>query len=629
MSTQRRLYFYVLTFISLEVLVWGAIGLGRELAAGQGWRMTDLARAAALVLVGAPVFVFHGWQLQRAGRQEPEERSSRLRAVFLYGVLLATVVPAIHNLWVLLNRLGLEALLLPRTLAWVGRQQTYLDNLIALGLNGLAAVGFFLLLRADWRAGPAGEAYAETRRLSRYAWLLYGLGLGAVGVQQLAAYLMSLGHAATLGALVNGMAALLVGLPTWGLAAWLIRRSLMAPEEREAPLREAVLRTGFLLSQGVTLVLLGVALTSILLVIMAQFGNWILVLEWLAQRPQLSALAPAALLWLYFGLQLRPAAPARGDPTRLQRFGHYWLAWLGLWAAVWGAQVALATGVEWALGLRHMPFLPGGLAALAIATPLWLLNWRQAGGDTRQPGEAGALACRSRARRTYLYTTLFCSVLGVMAGGGALVYHLLAKALGQPERSWQMAAGKAGIWLLLCAAVLVYHALSLRRDRHRIAAALAIRHAAYPVLVLAPEDESYVKLLLEALQQSAPQLPVAVHAYSQGAPDALLSTARAVILPADLAARPAEALRVWLQTFNGERLVLPAPTPGWHWVGSGRMRPLPALARQAARLVRRLAEGEAAPMELSPWLAGLYVAIGLLGVGVLAWLWAGVGRSIF
>ena len=113
-------------------------------------------------------------------------------------------------------------------------------------------------------------------------------------------------------------------------------------------------------------------------------------------------------------------------------------------------------------------------------------------------------------------------------------------------------------------------------------------------------------------------MPVAVHAYTLGAPDESLSAARAVILPAELAARPSEALRLWLQGSDGTRLVVPTPAPGWHWVvGSGR--PLPSLAKQAARMARHLAEGESlsAPRETTAWTVVLYILGGLLGFVIL------------
>jgi hypothetical protein len=107
--------------------------------------------------------------------------------------------------------------------------------------------------------------------------------------------------------------------------------------------------------------------------------------------------------------------------------------------------------------------------------------------------------------------------------------------------------------------------------------------------VLTSDDDDFADQVVAALGREAAEMPVAVHEYNLGAPDETLSAAKAVILPARLAARPSEALRVWLQGYDGTRLVVPTPAEGWLWVfGSGRSRA--SLARQAARMARHLAE---------------------------------------
>ncbi|MFN3492284.1 MAG: DUF5671 domain-containing protein, partial [Anaerolineales bacterium] len=61
MKTIRRLYFYAVAFISIEVVLWGIIGLLRsifnnnEITSGA----TSLAQALSLILVGAPIFLVH------------------------------------------------------------------------------------------------------------------------------------------------------------------------------------------------------------------------------------------------------------------------------------------------------------------------------------------------------------------------------------------------------------------------------------------------------------------------------------------------------------------------------------------------------------------------------------------
>ena len=148
----------------------------------------------------------------------------------------------------------------------------------------------------------------------------------------------------------------------------------------------------------------------------------------------------------------------------------------------------------------------------------------------------------------------------------------------------------------------------------------------FPVLILTPEEadgqemdhpEAFSRSLVDAIQRLVPDLPIEVHAYNQGVPDEALAAAQVVILPAELVARPSEALRLWLQAFQGQRLVIPTPAKGWQWVGMGSAG-MPALARQAAQAVRRLAEGDASAQgSQAPWMIAAYVAAAFLGVIIL------------
>ena len=99
MRTIRRLYFYAVALISLEVVLWGVIGLLRSIFSTQLIDTTDvLSQALALVLVGLPIFLFHWLWSQRTAAKDEEERSASLRAIFFYAVLLGTLVPVAQNL---------------------------------------------------------------------------------------------------------------------------------------------------------------------------------------------------------------------------------------------------------------------------------------------------------------------------------------------------------------------------------------------------------------------------------------------------------------------------------------------------------------------------------------------------
>ena len=108
---------------------------------------------------------------QRASAADEEEHSSTLRAVFLYGALLATLIPVTQNALALIDRTFISLAGLDPYRAILGGSQTWVDNLIAILMNALAAAYFVSVLRRDWATLSDTENFADIRRLYRYLWL--------------------------------------------------------------------------------------------------------------------------------------------------------------------------------------------------------------------------------------------------------------------------------------------------------------------------------------------------------------------------------------------------------------------------------------------------------------------------
>jgi len=638
MQTVRRLYVYGVSFVSLETVIWGAIGLARSILAGQeiGGNVDRLAEALSLILVGLPVFLLHWWLAQRSALKDSEERSSRVRAVFLFGALATTLVPMVQNLLALIDRTLVTALGLEPYTAMLGGNQSFSDNLAAMALNGLFAAYLYSVLLADWKAVPQGEAFPEVRRLYRYFWMLYSLAMLVFGVQQLLKFVFIVWGAIGLGTrdvLANGLALLLVGTPLW-IFVWLrIQASLVDRAEAGSLMRLVVLYLLAFVGVGSVLGSGGVALYVLL---RFALGESMTISQMLGEISNpLSVALSFGGVWAYFGRML--SAEIRAYPEQaegeeqaglraaaLRRLYYYVLSLVGLGTTFIGLQLLLGYFLDLALSnssilgnaLRNN--LAAAIASLVVGAPLWALTWRPVTQEAALEGEAGDHARRSLIRKAYLYFVLFAAVLGVMFSAGALLFPLLRAALGErPENLLSESLQMLKV-LVLFAVLLAYHWLVLRGDQRLAERSLSRRHAQFPVLVLAPDEDDFAEQIVAALGREAADLPVAVHAYRQGAPDETLSAAKAAILPAELAARPSEALRLWLQGYDGARLVVPTPAQGWHWVfGSGR--PLAALARQTARTVRQLAEGEqpSSPRETSPWLVVVYTLAGLFGFSLV------------
>ena len=238
MKTVRRLYFYAVALISIEVVLWGLINLLRSIVTQTvGGTAEVLAQALALTLVGLPIFLFHWLWAQRLSARDDEERTASLRAIFFYGMLLGTLIPLIQNLLALVMRTLLVASRLEPGRAIFGPTQTASDNLIAIVINGLVALYFWSILQREWR-GLAGQAnFTDVRRLYRYLWVIYGLLMTIFGVQQILRFIFFV-PGGVLGELtrdtaVNGLALLIIGTPVW-LYAWTVaQRSLTQVEENE------------------------------------------------------------------------------------------------------------------------------------------------------------------------------------------------------------------------------------------------------------------------------------------------------------------------------------------------------------------------------------------------------------
>src|SRR5512134_3466158 len=253
MKSIRRLYFYLVAFISVEVVLWGLVGLLRSIVDQTVSGGADaLAQALALILVGVPIFLIHWLWAQRASARDEEEKTASLRAVFFYAILLATLIPAVQNILSFIDRSFVQVAGLGVSRAFRGfSEQTLADNLIAIVMNGIVAAYFWNILRKEWATLPDKENFADVRRLYRYLWMLYGLLMTVFGAQQILRFLFYI-PGDVLGELgrevmVNGVALILVGTPIWVYSWRVIQEALIDPAEMGSVLRLGIL---YLLALG-------------------------------------------------------------------------------------------------------------------------------------------------------------------------------------------------------------------------------------------------------------------------------------------------------------------------------------------------------------------------------------------
>ena len=625
MKSIRRLYFYLVALISIEVVTWGLIGLLRSIVNDtvSGGAET-LAQALALILVGVPIFLIHWSWAQRASAREEEEKIASLRAVFLYAVLLGTLIPVAQNVLAFVNRSMVDVTRLDRYRAFLGGSQTLADNLIAVVMNGIVAAYFWNVLRGEWKTLPDRENFSDVRRLYRYIWMLYGLLMTVFGAQQILRFLLYIpgNLLGELGReiLVNGIALLAVGTPVWIYAWRIIQNSLPDPAEMGSFLRLGILY--ILALSGVITVITAAwnVVDAVLLRVLGQassFGNLIEDI-----RGPLSIGVPLGMVWAYYGYWLRRHIEATGDKVReagMKRLYDYILSAIGLVVAFIGVTTLLAFLIEALTGLGVVlsdamrGMLATSISSLAVGLPLWLMTWRPMQAEALAEGEMGNHARRSVIRKFYLYLALFASVIGGMATAAGLVYQLIRLVLtGNPGYDLANTLLNLLQLLLLFGVVLVYHLNVLRQDGASTADVLAKKQSEFSVLVI-DSGNGFVESVKAALTKLESKVQVTVATPAEK-PE---GDFQAMVLSGALAVDPPE----WIRSFGGTRIIVQDEAKGIVWADD------PA---QAAQSVQMLAEGQEVRLQKpgrSPWMIVVYVFAALFGL-LLLFLLFGLTMSL-
>ncbi len=353
MQSIRRFYFYLITFISLEVVIWGAILLARTLISPLPIRSvsTLLASGLSLVLVGLPIFLLHWVTAQRDALHNEEERITRVRAIFLYGARLAVLIPVAQNVLAILDRLLLQLMNAPVTAAFLGSGQSLADNLVAIAINIVAWAYLERVLRGDRETWLENNHLDEACRLYRYIWFVYALVLTVMGVQQVLHFLLTiplvdeLQMAAEAIWLANGTALALVGAPVWAWI-WRLVHLSMTPDERSTPLHLAVVYLTALFGAIIFVISISSFLSSLLSYVINPGMSATTLIS--RNATTLSLAIPMAVLWIYFGRERQRSVRAESDALQraeLDRLYFYLLALTGnvaVFTGLWQLLVSLA-----------------------------------------------------------------------------------------------------------------------------------------------------------------------------------------------------------------------------------------------------------------------------------------------
>lgn len=621
MKTIRRIYFYLVAAISVEVMVWGVINLLRSIIhAGIVTDSTqNLSMGLAQVVVSIPIFLIHWLVIQKDAGKSEEEQSSLLRAMFLYGIELGMLVPVVQNLLAAVIRQLLDVGGSSRMTALLGQSQSLTDNLIAVVINLLFAYYFHRILTHDWKVSSNTGSLVEMQRIYRYFWSLYGLGMTLLGVQMLITFLLPRQAVLTadpLAALVNPLSLIVLGLPIWVVAWMSIQSRLDQAEERYSGWRVGIL---YVLALGAAICCAAAGIFILDRVLRILFGTASTLQQFIWDiRAPISLLVPMGVVWAYHQRQLFADIDSRADVfTRqaMKRVYNYLLSLMGLGFTVTALIMLLQLMVRILL-TRTDTFhgneiqIAQGIGLLAVGVAFWLIHFIPENQIALAEDEAGEHARRSLIRKIYLYVVVFAGVVGVMATGGVTIYIVL-QGLFEANLTTHLTDILIGIGQVIVFGVFLgYHLTNLGRDARATARGLQAKHAVFPVGIGFALESNLSREISLAFARHAASIPV------EFIPAGELTAEKAVqfqalVLPATVP--DAE----WRTAYTGRIISVPEDSDAQLWIPSPGK---PAeTAKSLALLARTLAEGRPAqPVKsASVWMIVGYVFAGLIALQLI------------
>ncbi len=197
------------------------------------------------MLVGLPFFLIHWRVIQRDLAEDVQEHQTFIRAIFNYGLQLATLIPVLTNLHAIIRRpLLLWTHAIPPSQNFLA-STSLTQNLISIALNLVVFIFASRLSRFDWHAFPDSHQLKGVRRVYRYTWQVISIISLVVGVQELIFSILfipsGIGSPNNL-KLVSGFSVTLIATVLWVETTRRIESSVADFAEE----RTSILRTVFL-----------------------------------------------------------------------------------------------------------------------------------------------------------------------------------------------------------------------------------------------------------------------------------------------------------------------------------------------------------------------------------------------
>jgi len=434
MTTVRRVYLYLSSFIGMSVALAGAFAL-IGLIVDQGFdafRDNFIGASSgtlALMLAGSAAWRFYWRTVRREADAAADERASGTRKAYLFGVMT-------------LAMLGVLAL----------AQQVlseFFVRLLDTGLNGYkpwTPVAVAILLGLIWRwhgqvaeadraAGADGARGGDLRRGYWFVLAAYAIFTAAGGLIAFIAGLLShLGGESpfSFGFLsqswIQTLFPPLMRIVVSGVAIWMF----WWPSQQRAAAGDETERASLARQWLVYIVVLAAAVWALsgALGVLTDILNRLLMgpvdrLLVLTINGPLASLIGGGLLLLYFFRVVRSTLPS-------PRLSEYILAGVALFVGVLGVEGLVATlfRVLGGQGPRVESIITFTLPPLLVGLAVWRWRWTVIERDAA--GEDGSAARSTLWRKVYLYFYHLTGLVMILIGAVVILAQIIAAILGQP-----------------------------------------------------------------------------------------------------------------------------------------------------------------------------------------------------
>ena len=434
-GTVRRLYFYVVAFVSLMMTASGIVLLiqfildsvfGGDVISDS---TTRLAGGVSLVIVGAPLWYFHWRYIQRAIAEQPVETRSILRKLYIYITLAVAGSILIYTALNVLN--------------WIFRTDDFSGyDLAAVVIWGVVWAFHWLIEEREGQSTPETRAI---RRLYIYIASLVGLVMLSLGVGRVLYFILLEGYNALVSTpLLGGETGLwrsalreMLSVAIVGGGIWSLHWLYVARRDYDSVLRQVYLYIFAILGGVVaTLTALGIIIHEFLTWVFGTYSAATVAQHFEFLPGSVATLAVGATLWAYHWYRVRYEADESGGTTLSARRAYtYILTAIGTGALAVAMFMLVSAAIKLILAQFGDVVILGdqwkrpliNIITLAVlGGPVWGYYWRNI---QRRELDIDADERQATSRRIFLFAALGIGVLALLGSVSALLFMLLRDLL--------------------------------------------------------------------------------------------------------------------------------------------------------------------------------------------------------